>query len=134
MTEEERKILEPLLIDELEALRELVKRAEKLLRINKHTGDPVILIPRETLSQKDLIALHIAARYFAFKLGLTSTDSITIEELKKKTGINNDKLIAARVSDLRKEGIVEFVKKGVYRVSLPNLVKYLDQLGEKYGK
>ena len=134
MTEDERKILEPLLIDELDTLRELVKRAERLLRINKHTGDPVILIPRETLSQKDLIALHIAARYFAFKLGLTSTDSITIEELKKKTGINNDKLIAARVSDLRKEGIVEFVKKGVYRVSLPNLVKYLDQLGEKYGK
>ena len=134
MTEDERKILEPLLIDELDTLRELVKRAEKLLRINKHTGDPVILIPRETLSQKDLIALHIAARYFAFKLGLTSTDSITIEELKKKTGINNDKLIAARVSDLRKEGVVEFVKKGVYRISLPNLVKYLDQLGEKYGK
>ena len=134
MTEDERKILEPLLIDELDTLRELVKRAEKLLRINKHTGDPVILIPRETLSQKDLIALHIAARYFAFKLGLTSTDSITIEELKKKTGINSDKLIAARVSDLRKEGVVEFVKKGVYRISLPNLVKYLDQLGEKYGK
>ena len=134
MTEDERKILEPLLIDELDTLRELVKRAEKLLRINKHTGDLVILIPRETLSQKDLIALHIAARYFAFKLGLTSTDSITIEELKKKTGINSDKLIAARVSDLRKEGVVEFVKKGVYRISLPNLVKYLDQLGEKYGK
>jgi len=134
MSEEEKKILERLLIDELEALREIVKKAERFLRINKHTGDPVILVPLEKLSQKDLIALHIAARYFAFKLGLTSTDSITAEELKRKTGIHNDKLIAARISDLRKEGIVESVKKGEYRISLPNLVKYFDRLGEKYGE
>lgn len=134
MGEEERKILEPLLVDELETLRELVEKIGKFLRINKHTGDAVILVSQDVLSQKDLIALHIVARYFAFKLGLTSSDSITIEELKRKTGIHNDKLIAARTSELRKEGVIEVVKKGAYRISLPNLIKYLDQLGEKYGK
>jgi len=37
MTEEKEKILERLLIDELEALREIVKKAERFLRINKHS-------------------------------------------------------------------------------------------------
>ncbi len=134
MTEEEKKILEGLLTDEIDTLKEIVKKAEKFLKISRHTGDPVLLVPIERLSHRDLVALHIVARYFAFKLGLTSTDTITLEELKTKTGISNEKLLAARISELRKEGIIEYVRKGAYRVSLPNLSRYFNQLGEKYGE
>jgi DNA-binding transcriptional regulator GbsR (MarR family) len=131
--EEEKKILDRLLTDEVETLKNLVNKAEKYLKISKHTGEPIINLPREKISMKDLVALHVAGRYFAFKLGLTSTETITLEELKNKTGISNEKLLAARVSELRKEGLIEYVRKGVYRISLPNLSRFFDQLGEKYG-
>lgn len=131
MKEEERKILERLLIDELKALEEIVQRAEKVLRINKHTGEAVILLPREKLSKKDLIALQVIARYFAFKLGLVTTDNITISEIMERTGIQDAKVISARLSDLRKDGILEQVEHGKYRVSVPNLSRYLDELIKK---
>src|SRR5213593_2703572 len=119
----EKEILSTLLTDEAETLHRLVEKAQRVLRINKKTGDIQLLPPRSKFTDRQLIAIYLLGRYFASKLELTTEDSLDFDSLRSLSGLE-DGSITARVSELKKEGFVESGERGVYRVNYQNLESY----------
>ena len=116
----EKEILSSLLTDETETLHRLVEKSQRVFRINKKTGDVQLLPPRSKFTDRQLIATYLLGRYFSSKLDLSKEDSLDFDLLKKFTGLEENSL-SARVSELRKEGLVESGERGVYRINYQNL-------------
>ena len=129
----EKEILEKLLIDERETLKRLVEKSEKILRVDKKTGDTVIIAPRSKLTDRQLISIILLGRYFSNKLNLVPSEVMTIDEIAQKLNIDKD-VVSARLSDLKRERIVEMVSRGEYRISHANADTMLDEISEKIGE
>jgi len=119
----EKQILSSLLTDESETLNRLVVKAQRVFKINKKTGEVLLLPPRSKLTDKQLIAVHLLGKYFASKLELSPTDSLSFDELKKLTSLEESS-ISARVSELRKDGLAETGERGVYRINYQSLESF----------
>ena len=124
--------IEELIYDEEEEFERLVPKVKKVVRV-KRNGTPVIVCDRSRLSQSDLIVCYLIGKFFAKKLELTETNTATNKELSEALRIN-EKVISARLKDLRDEGIVEWVARGEHKISTVNLESFLDKLLEKLGE
>ena len=129
----EKEILEKLLIDEKETLRRLVEKSEKILRIDKKTGDTVIIAPRSKLTDRHLISIVLLGRYFSNKLNLAPSEVMTTDEIAQKLNIKKE-VVSARLSDLKRERIVEMVSRAEYRISYANVETMLTEIREKIGE
>lgn len=109
--------------DETETLHRLVEKAQRVFKINKKTGDVQLLPPRSKFTDRQLIATYLLGKYFSSKLDLSKEDSIDFDVLKKFTGLEESS-ISARVSELRKEGLVESGERGIYRVNYQSLESF----------
>ncbi len=125
----EKQILSSLLTDESETLNRLVQKAQLVFKINKKTGEVLLLPPRSKLTDKQLIVVHLLGKYFASKLELSSTDSLSFDELRKLTSLEESS-ISARMSELRKEGLAETGERGVYRINYQSLESFGSVLEE----
>jgi len=119
----EKEILSSLLTDETETLNRLVAKAQRVFKINKKTGEILLLPPRSKLTDRQLIAVYLLGRYFASKLELTQADSLTFDDLRKLSNLEEGS-ITARLSDLRKEGLVESGERGIYRINYQSLESF----------
>src|SRR5437660_3665743 len=119
----EKQILSSLLTDESETLNRLVQKAQLVFKINKKTGEVLLLPPRSKLTDKQLIVVHLLGKYFASKLELSPNDSLSFDELRKLTSLEESS-ISARVSELRKEGLAETGERGVYRINYQSLESF----------
>ncbi|SRR6266487_1649412 len=119
----EKEILSSLLTDEAETLNRLVAKAQRVFKINKRTGEILLLPPRSKLTDRQLIAVYLLGRYFASKLELTQADSLTFDDLRKLSNLEEGS-ITARLSDLRKEGLVETGERGIYRINYQSLESF----------
>lgn len=126
----EKDILEKLLIDEEEILKRLVEKAEKIFRIDRKTGDAVIVAPKSKLIDRELIGITLLGRYFANKMKLASSDSMSVSEIAQKLGMD-EKAVSARLSELKRERIVEMVSRGEYRVSYAGVESMLSEIEGK---
>lgn len=129
----EKEILEKLLIDEKETLRRLVEKSEKILRIDKKTGDAVIIAPRSKLTDRHLISIVLLGRYFSNKLDLASSEVMSTDEIAQKLNIKKE-VVSARLSDLKRERIVEMISRAEYRISYANVETMLAEIREKIGE
>lgn len=121
-----KRILEKMLVDEASLLPQIVSVSEKIFRIDKTTGEPVFLIPRNKLSHSDLMAIGLLSKYMANQLEIVNDASVTPGELSKMFKLK--KMIAgARLNDLKAEGVAKLLKWGEYRVSLPDALRYLQE-------
>lgn len=121
-----KNILGRMLVDEVSLLPQVVSVSEKIFRIDKTTGDPVFLAPRNKLSQTDLIAIGLLSKYIAHQLEIVESASVTPSELSKKFKLK--KMIAgARLNDLKTDGVAKLIKWGEYRVSLPDTIRYFQE-------
>lgn len=116
----EKEVLSSLLTDPKETLNRLVSKSDRVFKINRETGDVVLLPPRSRFPDRQLLAIYLLGRYFASKLELTPSDMLTLEDLKKISGLDEGS-ISARLSELKKEGLVETIGRGSYRVSYSGL-------------
>ncbi len=119
----EKEILSPLLTDETETLNRLVAKAQRVFKINKKTGEILLLPPKSKLTDRQLIAVYLLGRYFASKLELTQADSLNFDDLRRLCNLEESS-ITARLSDLRKEGLVESGERGVYRINYQSLESF----------
>ncbi len=135
MTEEKKgikELLKELLIDREERIRMLIKKAKNILGIEKSTGEPIILIPRSKLSNKEVIALYILGAYFSYELGLRDSPSVSRSELVSKLGLD-PKVVSARTSELKREKIIKSSRKGEYEILITGAEELLDSIKEKAG-
>ncbi len=120
---------EELLYDEEEEFERLVPKVKKIVKVKKD-GTPVIVCNKRTLSQSEQIMCYLIGKFFAKKLELTETDSVTNKELSQALKID-ERVVAARLKDLRDEDLVEQVTRGEHRISTVNLESFLDKILEK---
>jgi hypothetical protein len=119
-------ILRKLLIDEEALFERLVERAGKLFKIDK-SGNIVFLIPASQLTHRQTIALVSLGRYFAAELGILEADTASADSFLPYVDTDK-KTISARLADLRKEGVVQSIERGKFRVSILGISKILDEL------
>lgn len=124
-------ILRKMLIDEDAMFERLVERAGELFKIDK-SGNIVFLIPTSRLTHRQTIALVSLGRYFAAELGILEADTVTSDTFLPYVDTDK-KTISARLADLKKEGVVQSVERGTFRVSILGIGKVLDEL-ETDGK
>jgi hypothetical protein len=120
------EILRTLLIDEDAMLERLVARSGKLFKIDR-SGNIVFLIPASRLTQRQIIALVSLSRYFAAELGIHGEDTVTADDFLPYVDADK-RSITARLADLKKEGVIQSVERGKFRVSILGISKVLDEL------
>jgi hypothetical protein len=128
----EKDIYKELLIDKTKKVESVVRKAKDLLGIDKDSGDTLILISRAKLTDREIIGLHLIGKFFASELGLASTPSATAEELSRKTGID-EKVVSARLHDLKLEGYVRSPKRGEHEIIFPRIDEFLDFVRQRAG-
>ena len=129
---EKKKIFERLLIDEDTLLNQLVEKSEKILAISKKSGNLVYLVDQNKLTIKEKVILQLFGRYLASEMGLKDTKYMDIKELSKLIG-STEKTTTARLSELKKDNLIEMPERGKYSISVANIPKFLDGILDKIG-
>jgi DNA-binding transcriptional ArsR family regulator len=119
----EKDVLSALLTDPRDTLKRLVTKTERVFKIDRDTGTVILLPPKTKLTDRQLIAIQILGRYFACKLELFKNDTLSLEELKRLTQLEESSL-SARLSELKKDGLVESAERGSYRVAYQSLESF----------
>lgn len=127
---EKEEILKELLIDEESVLKELVNKAKKIFKIDKKSGRTVLLIPKTRLTDRELIILALIGRYFANKLNFFDSSSITIGGVAQELNMATPS-VSARMSDLKRERVIEMLARGEYRINYTEISRLLDEISEK---
>lgn len=124
-----KKILERLLVDREKKLETLVTKAESIIRIDRKSGEPVILVPLSDLTVRQLIGAYMIGKYFSNELGLVKTATVTTRELAEKLPLDL-KVASARLSELKKEAIVKSISRGEYQIIFQGIEILLDEIRE----
>jgi len=115
LTEIEKQTLrKTLVVDRKVKVQELAERAREVLELDDQ-GTAYLRVPREQLSDSQLVGLQLTGRKLASLIEVKSNDLMTAEELTSATGIPY-KPLTARISELRKKGWIESPERGKYRV------------------
>jgi DNA-binding transcriptional ArsR family regulator len=121
-----KKLLESLLIDEEMVFERLVDKAKRLFGLNKR-GEIIFLVPRESLTQRQLVAVYLIGGLFAKELEIKDTEIITAEELSLWMKMDK-KTVTARLHDLKKEHIIESPERGRFSISISGADKILNEI------
>ncbi len=124
-----KKILERLLVDREKKLETLVTKAENIVRIDRKSGEPVIVVPSSDLTDRQLIGAYMIGKYFSNELGLVKTATVTTRELAEKLPLDL-KVASARLSELKKEAIVKSISRGEYKIAFQGIEILLDDIRE----
>jgi hypothetical protein len=125
-----KKILESILIDEEAIFANLVEKAKKIFGLNAR-GDIVFLIPRDSLTQRQLVAVYLTGRLFAKELEIIDSEIVVADDLSVFLGTDK-KTVAARLHDLKKEHIVESPGRGQFSISISGADKILDEISKSF--
>ena len=126
MEDQIQETLSRLLTDESQTLKRLVETAERLLRIDKVTGDMVLTVPRLYISERDFLGLLLLSRYFASKLGLAKKESMTLVEIVQRSGFDEG-TVSSRLTELNYNGIIEHDPGGDYSISYSKAEYFLEE-------
>jgi len=127
------EIFDSLLVTEKELLQEAVLKAKELIGIEEKTGQVIFRLPKESLGQKQFVALYLIGQYFAKQMNKAESSSLSIEYLADRTGIDNNTL-AGRLSELVKAGWARRLGKARYEINQFSLNPILDEIGTSRRK
>jgi predicted transcriptional regulator len=88
---------------------------------------PELLIPKDKLTDSEILQFHLLAAYVSFRLGKRSTDTMTKEELQTKLG-KNMKIAATRLGELVKQGTTVKTEEGAFRITTIGVKKLQEEL------
>jgi predicted transcriptional regulator len=108
-------IREKFLVNEARIAEKALKNLEGRVSFDD-TGE-VLVNDADQYKDRDRIALYLAGRKLAFLAQAAKEDGASGSEVAEKLGMD-PKVVGARLSDLRKDAIVEQLNRGVYRVRL----------------
>jgi hypothetical protein len=127
------EIFDSLLVTEKELLQDAVSKAKESIGIEEKTGQVIFRIPKESLGQKQLVALYLIGQYFAKQMSKADSSSLSIENLVDRTGIDNNTL-AGRLSELVKAGWARRLGKARYEINQFSLNPILDEIATSRRK
>ena len=88
---------------------------------------PELLIPKDKLTDSEILQFYLLAAYVSFRLGRRPTDAMTKEELQAKLG-KSMKITATRLGELVKQGFVTKTEEGAFRIATIGVKKLQEEL------
>ena len=88
---------------------------------------PELLIPKDKLTDSEILQFYLLAAYVSFRLGKRLTDAMTKEELQAKLG-KSMKIAATRLGELVKQGFVIKTEEGAFRIATIGVKKLQEEL------
>jgi len=88
---------------------------------------PELLIPKDKVTDSEILQFYLFAAYVSFKLGKRSADTMTKEELQTRLG-KNMKITATRLGELVKQGTAVKTEKGAFRIATIGVKKLQEEL------
>mgnify|MGYP003885706303 CR=1 FL=1 len=120
------------MVSKEEEERLLERLLERILPFARITEEGEVIFERKDLTQADRIALVLVARYLGARLSKNISQEVTLEELSGMSEVKR-KVAATRVSELSREGLVDVVSRGRYKVrGLLAAEEIIRRLEEKY--
>lgn len=116
-----------LLVTESDLLQDAVAKAKDLIGIEEKSGRVVLRVPRQSLGQRQVVALYLTGQYFAKQMNKTKFPSLSITELQELTGIDPNTL-AGRLSELVKDEWARRLDRARYEINQFSLNAILDDI------
>jgi hypothetical protein len=111
--------------------KQLVGMIERTNRFIKVSKSGQIHFDQTNLTNKDRIALVYIGRFLGNRLEPEIRKEVLNEEICTITGLS-PKIVTARISELKKEPLIERIEKGVYRaISLYIIDRFLKKLEKR---
>lgn len=88
---------------------------------------PELLVPKTRLTDSETLQLHLLAAFVSAKLGKLARETLTKEELSARLG-KNIKIVATRLGELAKDGIVSKTEDGSYRIMTIGVKRLQDEV------
>jgi len=88
---------------------------------------PVLLVPKERLTDSEVLQYYLLAAYIGFKLGKLEKETMTKEELQCRLG-KSAKITATRLGELIKEGSVTKTEDGGYKIATVGIRRLQEEL------
>lgn len=129
---EKNRILQALVINEEEEFKKIVEKAKRVIKI-KTSGEPIILASKDKVTDAEYIVCYLLGKYFSKELGFVQSATATNAEIAKKTGIDK-KIVGARLTQLRRDNIVESPSRGSSKILFIGIEKFLDTILSKIEK
>ena len=122
------ELFKDLIITEKELLQEAVGKAKDLVAIEEKSGRVILRVPRQSLGQRQIVALYLAGQYFANQMNKVKSSSLSITELEELTGIDPNTL-AGRLSELVRDEWARRLDRARYEINQFALNAILDDIG-----
>ena len=94
-------------------LENLIKDCQNIIAVAPE--GPVILVPKQKLTDNETLTLHLVAVYIANKLG-QQKDYVTKEEMQSDLG-KSAKITSTRLGELVREGQATKTEEGNYKIT-----------------
>ena len=88
---------------------------------------PELLIPKDKLTDSEVLQFYLLAAFVSFRLGKRVTEVMTKEELQAKLG-KSMKITATRLGELVKQGTVVKTEEGAFRIATIGVKKLQEEL------
>jgi len=88
---------------------------------------PELLIPKEKLTDSEILQFYLLASYVGYRLGKRPKDAMSKEELQAKLG-KNMKITTTRLGELVKQGSVIKTDDGNFRIATVGIKKLQEEL------
>ena len=88
---------------------------------------PVLLVPKEMLTDSEVLQYYLLAAYIGFKLGKLAKETMTKEELQCRLG-KSAKITATRLGELIKEGSVTKTEDDGYKIATIGIRRLQEEL------
>lgn len=121
------ELFKDLIVTEKDLIQQAVSKAKDLIGIEEKTGRVVLRVARQSLGQRQLVALCLVGQFFAKQMSKADGSSLSIAELEDLTGIEPNTL-AGRLSELVKDGWARRLDRARYEINQFSLNAVLDDV------
>lgn len=133
MTETLKELIrKELVIDEEKALKEIISRVKKFLKLTNE-GKIVFTIDRSRLPKLYHILLYLIGKRLAYIADLTTAPEATIQELSKELGFAEN-YTRALLSELSNKDLIKKSEKDQYTITIDSIEKVLTIIESRIGE
>jgi hypothetical protein len=129
--EDKEIIRSALVVDYKQVFQKLLERVKRIVVLDE-SGHAHLVVPRDKLTDSQHIALNLIARKFAKTIDIAPTDTMSIDELVRATGIPY-KTVTARVAAMKRQAWVEADARGAYRILYMAIEEIVSEVEARTG-